>query len=102
MPSEVQSFWTVEKSRGGDAMGKQEGDAYPDPRKIHSGRCKTRVVICFGLVFICLISSMAAVSAPGDDLPDPRIRSIPLPRGPYNDKLLSGIPTIGNQNISVI
>jgi hypothetical protein len=91
-----------QKSHGGDAMGKQEGDAYPDPRKMHSGRCKTRVVICLGLVFICLFSSITVVSAPGDDLPDPRIRSIPILIGSHNDKLLSGIPTIGNQNLLVI
>ena len=91
-----------QESHGGDAMGKQEGDAYPDPRKMQSGRCKTRVVICFGLVFICLFSTIAAVSAPGDDLPDPRVRSIPIPRGFYNDMLPSDIPTVGIRNILVI
>lgn len=80
-------------------MGKQEGDAYPDPRKMHSGRCKTKVVVCIGLVLICLVSSITAVSAPGDDLPDPRMASVPILGGYHDGMLLVGIPIVENQTV---
>lgn len=58
-------------------MGKNDGDAYPDPRKGRSGRCRTRTLVCIGLLLICFGGFITAVCAPGDALPDPR--SVPRP-----------------------
>jgi len=57
-------------------MGRQEGDAYPDPRR--QSRSKIKVVVCIGLLLICLGSSITAVAAPGDEFPDPTTAPDPI------------------------
>ncbi|KYK36969.1 MAG: hypothetical protein AYK19_07990 [Theionarchaea archaeon DG-70-1] len=62
-------------------MARQEGDAYPDPNKARSGRCKTRVLVCAVLLFIYFSSFITVVSASGDQLPDPSGDQLPDPSG---------------------
>ena len=63
-------------------MARQEGDAYPDPNKARSGRCKTRVLVCAVLLFIYFSSFITVVSASGDQLPDPSGDQLPDPTCP--------------------
>jgi hypothetical protein len=70
-------------------MGKQKGDAYPDPRETYSGKRKVKALACISLLLLCLGSFVTAVSAP-DSLPDPRIGSIPI----FERHLNIGIPVV--------
>jgi hypothetical protein len=89
------------KSCGGDAMARQ-GDAYPDPRKRHSGISRTKMLVCIGLLIICLSLFVAMVAAP-DPFPDPN--SIP---GPIFIKYFGGsaLPignfTLGNLSFFIV
>ena len=78
-------------------MAKEEGDAYPDPRK--AGKCSKKALFCVILVFICFSSFIATVSAPGDPLPDPVPLSIPDPIfiGPLDGGSWVGNPIMQNQ-----
>lgn len=67
-------------------MAKQEGDAYPDPRR------KLKALVCISLLLICLCSFIAAVAAPGDDLPDPRMAPGPIFDGNPIAELPAGNP----------
>ena len=78
------------------AMAKQ-GDAYPDSRRMHSGRLKAKTLICIGLVLIFLGSSLAAMAA--DPWPDPRSIHGPLFSGYSHEDLLIGNSVTGNQAI---
>lgn len=81
-------------------MAKQ-GDAYPDPRKMRSGRF-TKALICIGLVLVCLGSTIAMVAAPGPDpFPDPCSVPGPITRGYPADNLPEGDSVLGNQPIFI-
>lgn len=64
-------------------MAKQ-GDAYPDPKRMRSGRA-AKTLICIGLVLIFFGSTIAMVAAP-DPFPDPRC---------FVDPIFSEYPDIG-------
>lgn len=81
------------------AMAKQ-GDAYPDPRRIRSGRFTAKTLICIGLVLIFLSSSIAMVAAP-DPFPDPKCIPGPIIGGYSYDNLPVGTPTVGSQAVFV-
>jgi hypothetical protein len=66
-------------------MGKQ-GDAYPDPREMRSGN-SAKMVLCIGLILICLGSSIAMVAAPGV-LPDPNCYPDPV----FGEYPCNGLP----------
>jgi hypothetical protein len=68
-------------------MGKQ-GDAYPDPREMRSGNL-AKLVLCIGLILICLGSSIAMVAAP-DSLPDPNCFPDPI----FNEHPNNGLPVM--------
>lgn len=75
-------------------MARQEGDAYPDPRR--SGN-KIKAVVCFGLLLIYLGGFVTAVAAPGDDYPDPRCAPGPIIYRYTIDELPAGSPLMTNQ-----
>ena len=79
-------------------MAKQ-GDAYPDPRRMHSGRFRARTLICIGLVLIFLGSSLAVIAA--DPWPDPKCIPGPIVGGYSYDDLLVGTPALGNRAVFV-
>jgi hypothetical protein len=85
-----------QKSSEVTAMAKQ-GDAYPDPRRMHSGRFRARTLICIGLVLIFLGCSLAVIAA--DPWPDPRSIHGPLFSGYSHEDLPMGNSVIGNQAI---
>jgi len=77
-------------------MARAEGDAYPDPNKAHSGRCRAKVLICGILLFVCLCSFISIVSAP-DQLPDPSCALGPIFGGDSNVNLPVENPIITSQ-----
>ncbi len=94
------THFTCTKICGGDAMGKNDGDAYPDPRK-RSGRCRTRTLVCIGLLLICFGGFITAVCAPGDALPDPRSVPRPIFNDHANGKLTEN-PVMRTQSILIV
>ena len=81
-------------------MAKQ-GDAYPDPRKMRSGRFTAKTLLCIGLVLMFLGSSLAMVAAP-DPFPDPRCVPDPIFSGGSYDNLPGEDSAIGNQMMFTI
>ena len=82
-------------------MGKQPEDAYPDPRKACSGRCKTRALICICLLLLYLGSFITVVSA-GDNLPDPRSILLPVYNECPDSKLPIKMPIMRNPTIFMV
>lgn len=87
-------------------MGNNQGDtypkdAYPDPKRMLSGRPKLKVVVCIGLLLICFGSLVGVVSAPGppgDVLPDPKALSTPIPLEHHNTSML----LVENQTVHIV
>lgn len=75
-------------------MAKQ-GDAYPDPRKMRSGRLTAKTLICIGLVLMFLGSSLAVIAA--DPWPDPRSIHGPFLGSDSHENLSVGNPVVGSQ-----
>lgn len=77
-------------------MANKDGDAYPDPSRVPSGKYRAKVLVCTILLFICFSSFITMVSAPGDQLPDPSCVIEPILDGYSDGNLLVGNPVLVN------
>lgn len=83
-------------------MANKDGDAYPDPSRVLSGKCKVKVLICTIFLFICFSSFIAMISAPGDQLPDPSCVIEPIFDGYFDGNSLIGNPILANPTFFTI